>query len=417
MINASHIMKVTKAVTKEWTKARKAEERGSRSRHSRGYIYSDRVNFTDVLHRILPQGYQHASGNGRFTVSKRHFYYAVREQLKQATGRPLTKIYFDSLLLQYMNRHPETDSWKVTADPRGALIIPNAAMETRIPCGTVPIDDHLVKASRRIDPLEVAIKLHRQWPSLAGGQRYQAVLYIEKEGFEPMIREARIAERFNIAILSCKGQSVKAARKFVDVVCRADGGVPLFVVHDFDKAGFEISQRLTRVSDWAEENDRVLYRFENDINVTDLGLRLRDVEKYGLASEESEFSGYFASDSICTAAERKYLQSGRRVELNAFTAPQFIEWIETKLSEQGLGKPFVPDDETLNDAYRRAVIICRLNAAIDEALADVRDEAEDVAIPKSLKRQLHSAMKVSPESWDLVLYALVKSKLYPDADD
>ena len=47
------ILKVTKDVTKEWTKQRKAEERGSRNRYSRAYVYSDRVNFTEVVDELL----------------------------------------------------------------------------------------------------------------------------------------------------------------------------------------------------------------------------------------------------------------------------------------------------------------------------------------------------------------------------
>ena len=179
------------------------------------------------------------------------------------------------------------------------------------------------------------------------------MLYIEKEGFEPMLQEARIAEGFDLAILSCKGQSVVAARRFVDEVCALGSGVRLFVVHDFDKAGFEISQRLTRVSDWAEEYDRVAYRFKNRIDVIDLGLRLQDVQRYGLAHEPFKFKGRFASDSICTDEEKAFLKSGRRVELNAFTSPQFIEWLERKLT-QHLPKRLIPADDIVQAAYRRA---------------------------------------------------------------
>jgi len=414
MINATDILKATSAVTKKWTKARKAEERGSRSRGSRGYIYSDRVNFTEILDSILPAGYLHASGNGEYTVSNRNFYYAVREQLQQATGRPLTQKYFcNTLLRRYMNQNPETYSWKVTADARGTFIIPNTAAETRIPCGTLQIDGHMDEAGKEIDSFDVVIELEKQWPSLAGGQRYQAVLYIEKEGFDPMLTEARIAERFDLAILSGKGQSVKADRKLVDHVCRVNGGVPLYIVHDFDKSGFEISQRLTTVSDWAEETDTVLYRFKNEINVTDLGLRLADAEKYELLSEEVEFEGHFASDSICSEAEKAFLRSGRRVELNAFTAPQFIEWIEDKLTEQGLNMRLIPDDEILAKAYRRAMITARLNAAIDEALEEAKQEAKGATVPKSLKRQLRKAMKDSDDAWDLMLYDMIETKVYP----
>ena len=181
------------------------------------------------------------------------------------------------------------------------------------------------------------IRLNVEWPSLAEGQRYQGVLYIEKEGFDPQLREARIADRFDLAIISCKGQSVVAARRYVDHICRLAGGVPLFVAHDFDKSGFEIPQRLTTVSDHARDNDLVKYEFQNEINVTDLGLRLADIEKYHLKSEKVRFKGGFPMDTIATKEEQAFLQSGRRVELNAFTAPQFIEWLVGGLTKHGLG--------------------------------------------------------------------------------
>ncbi len=413
MIDASDILKVTRAVTAEWTKQRKAEERGNRSRHSRGYVYSDRVAFTDVIDSILPKGYLHASGDGQYSVFKRQLYYAVREEFRRLTGRELKADYFSNVLLvQYRNRNPETESWKIVADPRGMLTIPNGAAEHNIPCGTLQIEDHLQQVGRPVDPFDLNLELNLEWPSLAGGQRYQGVLYIEKQGFEPQIKEARIAERFDLAILACKGQSVVAARRFVDEVCRVNGGVPLFVVHDFDKAGFEISQRLTGISEWAELNDRVTYRFQNEINVTDLGLRSGDVEKYDLATEEVKFTGGFASDSICTQREREFLQSGRRVELNAFTSPQFIEWLETKLTKHGLAKRLIPDIETLQDAYRRALVIARLNAVLGGAVTDAIEAAQEVEVPKSLKQSLRSAMKECEDSWDQALFHLVQSKLY-----
>lgn len=415
-INAADILAVTTSVTKKWTKQRKAEERGNRTRSSRMYAYSDRVHFTEVAGDILPKAYLHASGDARYTASKRQLYYASRDAFKEATGRELSYEHFaGTLLVQYTNRHPETAEWKITADPRGALIIPNAGHAVRIPCGTKGIGSHLQEAAVPIDPLDIDATLRTEWPSLAGGQRFQAVLYIEKEGFEDQIKEAKFAERYDLAILSCKGQSVVAARRFVDEVCRVDGGVPLFVVHDFDKAGFEIAQRLTRVSDWAEENDRVTYRFQNEINVTDLGLRLADVEKYNLQSESFAFKGHFARDSIATPEEKAYLRSNRRVELNAFTAPQFIEWLESKLAKY-LRKRLIPDDAILADVYRRALAIAKINRAIEDVAKSAIQDAEDAKIPKSLRRQLHKALNGSSEAWDQVLYQIAHSKVGDSAD-
>ncbi len=167
-ITAADILDVTKKVTREWTKQRKAEERGNRSRASRGYVYSRRINFTEVAAAILPAGYDHASGGGKFTVPKRTFFYSVREAFRLRTGRPLNWNYFaDTLLVQYMNRHPETAAWKVTADPRGTLVLPNGAYEMRVPCGTIPIDNHLQEEFRKGEPFRGldAAGLNVQWPS------------------------------------------------------------------------------------------------------------------------------------------------------------------------------------------------------------------------------------------------------------
>lgn len=410
MINPNDILAVTKSVTSEWTKQRKAEIRGIRSRISRRYVYSPRVSFTDVADEILPGAYEHVSG-GRYSVGKRQLYYASREPFRLRTGREIDWNYFaDTLLVQYMNRNEKTRSWKVTADPRGTLTIPNVGHDKRIPCGTLQIEAHLREAARTFDPLNIDAQLRIQWPSLVEGHRYQGVLYIEKEGFEPLLQEAEIAEKYDLAILSCKGQSVVAARHFVDMVCRVNGGVPLFVVHDFDKAGFEISQRLTRVSDWAEENDRVTYRFQNDINVTDLGLRLEDIEKYDLQSEEVEFSGHFASDSICTPEEKEFLRSDRRVELNAFTCPQFIEWLESKLSAY-LPNRLVPAANVVEQAYRRALALALINSAIVDAQQMATEFASTIVVPETLSQQLQNVMSSSSLSWDKALYKLAQKAL------
>jgi hypothetical protein len=412
-IKADDILAVVTAVTKEWTRQRKAEEKGSKSRASRAYIYSDRVNFTDVAATILPGAYRHASGGGRYTVSKRNFFYACRDQFKEMTGRELEYKYFaGSLLVQYMNRHPETAAWKVTADPRGNLTIPNAGHDVRIPCGTIQIDNYLREAGQAVELLDIDAEVSIEWPSLAPGQRYQAVLYIEKEGFEPMLAEARIAERFDVAIVSCKGQSVAAARRLADMVCAKGNGVPLLVVHDLDKSGFEIALRLTTVSGWAEENDRVIYRFQNDIDFIDLGLRLEDVKKYGLTGEACSFSGTFDPESIATEEEKRFLRSGRRVEINELTAPQFLEWLEGKLREH-LPERLIPADRTLEAAYRRAVAVARINRAIEEIYEDAIEEAEKADIPVDLRARLREALS-DPEravAWDRALYRIASEDL------
>lgn len=181
------------------------------------------------------------------------------------------------------------------------------------------------------------------------------------------------------------------------------------MAHDFDKSGFEISQRLTTISDHARDNDLVKYEFKNEINVTDLGLRLADAEKYGLKSEKVQFKGSFPRDTIATNEEQAFLRSNRRVELNAFTAPQFIEWIETSLTKH-LRTTFVPGDDVLEAAYRRALAVAKINNAIDDARTTAIADAKAAKLPKTLRQQL----RTSTEPWDVAVYVVAKSKLSQD---
>ena len=141
--------------------------------------------------------------------------------------------------------------------------------------------------------------------------------------------------------------------------------------------------------------------------MTDLGLRLSDVQKYQLQDETCVFNGYFADDSIATKAEREFLRSGRRVELNAFTSPQFIEWLESKLRQQLGTKRLVPTDDVLEAAYRRTLVVARINEIIEAGMESAIAEAQAAKVPKSLKRQIANIR----EPWDRALYRLVKSKL------
>lgn len=106
--------------------------------------------------------------------------------------------------------------------------------------------------------------------------RFGGLLYIEKEGFMLLLERARLAEKFDIGIMSCKGMSVTAARQLVDRTC-ARYGIPLLILHDFDISGFSIAKTLC--------SDTRRYSFRNEFQTIDLGLRLDDVRDLELESE------------------------------------------------------------------------------------------------------------------------------------
>ena len=64
---------------------------------------------------------------------------------------------------------------------------------------------------------------------------YRFALFIDKEGFWPLLERAKIAGRYDLAILSTKGMSNTAARMLLEAL--ADENVTILVTHDFDKSG------------------------------------------------------------------------------------------------------------------------------------------------------------------------------------
>jgi hypothetical protein len=233
--------------------------------------------------------------------------------------------------------------------------------------------------------------------------RYGGILYTEKEGFRLIMEEARIQERFDIGVVSAKGMSTTAARALIDEVCGRLGR-PLFLLHDFDIAGFSIQHTVFN------SNRRYIFRHEI-ANVIDFGLRLDDVERLDLASEPVEIrvqaglpswrieekreQRLAAAEKLltkrgATPAEIEFLlsdENGRRgewmkrVELNAMTAQVFINFVEAKLEQYGMGK-VMPDAGILAAAHaafargklasaRFAQELTRVNAEPVEAPADL----------------------------------------------
>jgi hypothetical protein len=155
----------------------------------------------------------------------------------------------------------------------------------------------------------------------------------------------------------------------------------------------------------------------------DLGLRLEDVKELGLQSEFVRYSGKVdpsynlksngATEEECEflVQETEYAWEGQRVELNAMTSRQFIDWLEAKLQKHGVTK-IVPNNKTLNQAYRRAVHLARIQEAIDEAVESIKEEK--VVVPRDLQKRLKAMLKKTERSWDAVLWEIVSGE--PDED-
>jgi hypothetical protein len=129
----------------------------------------------------------------------------------------------------------------VVFDARGHFAEPHA--DTEIGLGTLEVRDYLAGIREHKVPEPALNVREARYPTRGPKNRFGAILFLEKEGFAPLLEEVRLAERYDLAIMSTKGMSVTAARELVQELC-ATHGIPLLVLHDFDISGSPFSERF-----------------------------------------------------------------------------------------------------------------------------------------------------------------------------
>lgn len=409
---ASDMAKLVRAVTKRYSKQRKTEKRHARARSNRLARLSRAKQLTqvDAANAVIPEAYAKASSNGRYPAKARQIFYAARKRVLELIGQDSidSKYFTQTLLPSFVAANEQlTKHWRIAYDPRGHLSEPHTGYSIGI--GTLEVESYLTRI-RVHRPPEIKAELSLPYPTIGMTNRCSGSLFIEKEGFDELFTQEKLAERYDLTIMSTKGDSVVAARRLVDHLCNTQTDVPVLLFHDFDKKGVEIGRLLTEVSSEAEEGGRVRYRFENQVKFIDCGLWLADVEEWGLESEPCPFKGDFPVGSWASEDDRDFLRSGQRVELNAFTSEDFIRWIESKLEEHGIRK-VIPDDETLDEAYRRALQITTVNRKIKGLIKKAARDATVAKIPPTLRDDIEAELKSHPEiPWDEAIARIIDPK-------
>jgi hypothetical protein len=157
------------------------------------------TSIKEAAAEIMEWAYMEVSGNGRLPANARQIMYKARPHILKVTGRPLNDNYFTQDLLPDYVEENEV-SWDVIYDARGHFVEPR---EYSFGIGTVEVRSYLAAMHKPsiIDAGFSAAKVATMGPSGSFG----AVLFIEKEGFDPILKAAQIAEKFDIAIMSTKG--------------------------------------------------------------------------------------------------------------------------------------------------------------------------------------------------------------------
>ena len=238
---ANSIIELVQKCTAKWAKQQKAEERdvNATCRRLRSLAAGSRSSIKDSVYGHIEDAYRAVSDDGQLPAHARQLMYETRRRIQDDTDEPLDDNYFTQTLLpDFMANNAEmTSDWDVVFNARGDFYEPHT--ERRVGLGTLMVREY---CSQTEADLETQITLQRQLlvPALGPQHRFGAILFVEKEGFWPLLRKVKLADRFDIAIMSTKGVSNTASRRLVNELC-GRFEIPLLVLHDFDNPGFQLS--------------------------------------------------------------------------------------------------------------------------------------------------------------------------------
>jgi hypothetical protein len=371
-----------------------------------------KMSIIDAAWQVMVSAYEAASANPdreppHLPVKPRQIMYGARPRILELTGvESFGDSYFTQILLpDFIEENPNLcASWDIVWDARGHLTEPHTGRI--VPLGTA--EGRAYRRQKLLLGPAAELNTSVLYPTHGPANRYKNCLYIEKEGFDALLEAAQIAARHDMMIMSNKGMSVTATRELLDDLAPMFDNV--FVLHDFDISGFTICGTLG--------TDDRRYTFRNKVPIVDLGLHLADAEAMGLQSEPVEVEGDPSARANtlrrhgANQREINFLlgrsgQPSRRIELNAMTSRQLIDFIERKFAEHNVTK-LIPSQDVIKRHARRLEEQKLTEAALNKIRPRLAKQAAARELPGDLEEQIRRLLKERPElSWDMALTTIL----------
>jgi len=289
------------------------------------------MDLVEAVFKVIPAAREHASSGGNLAFGQRRFYYAVRRLIQPLTTSELKYSYFQKLVQRYLTERGPIEG--LYFEPRGTLYEPHTNK-------SVGLGTREVAAYR--------------FPEYV----FDKILFVEKAGQWPLLKDAKLAERYDMAIVAGEGFASEAARVLFDKA-EKDKDYQLFVLHDADHSGYEIARTLQ------EETERMP---GYSVDVIDLGLTVQDAVDMDDVEPEDYVRKSALSEALLprlnnielehfSGEQFEYQKDGKtktawqcqRYELDAMTSGQAIEYIEKQLKDAEVRPKVIPPPEVLPD--------------------------------------------------------------------
>jgi Histidine kinase-, DNA gyrase B-, and HSP90-like ATPase len=319
-----------------------------------------RMTMKEAVFDVIPEAVRQQRGGTDLPFSAHSLFYKIRPLFLQLLpGETLTASYCEQTLIpEYEREHGQIEG--MYREPRGEMHHPHdPAGERTVPLGT----------------REVRAYVPPEWT-------FDKILVIEKAGLWPVLEAARLADRYDMAVITSEGFAAEACRTLLADLGGRD--VTVFVLHDADHPGYNIARTIGAATARMPGHH---------VDVVDLGLTVDDAVVMGMESETyyrknalparlepllSEAALDWFTGTVCDrdGYGKPVRWKCRRVELNAFTSPGLIAYIEDGLRANGADGKVIPPPGVLAAEARR-----RHDAAIaDEALRIIAELVDADAI-------------------------------------
>ncbi|CDX03670.1 Type 2 DNA topoisomerase 6 subunit A [bioreactor metagenome] len=320
-----------------------------------GAVAGKKRSQKEVVGECLQEAIAKASGNGEYRFSLRQLYYAVRPYVIRETGREPDYPYFcKELIGGYEAEHGDIPL--MYRDERGTLYHPHSGRDISI--GTIAVENYHKPA----------------WT-------FNKVLYIEKEGFFHVLKEKKIPEKYDLALLTSKGYASRAVKDLLDALGEhGEEEITFFCIHDADAYGtliYETLQNETRA------------RPGRKVKIINLGLDPEEAVDMGLEVEEVETGRKRAVAGYLDPRWENWLQ-GHRVELNAMSTPQFLAWLEGKIRLYDQGK-VIPTENIMEESLEQSLEAKLGRVIADEILEQNHYDDQVAAAVRQVKQRYHDS--------------------------
>jgi hypothetical protein len=300
-----------------------------------------RLTTKDIILEYLEESIDKASGSGKYRFSIRQLFYAVRPHVLDAMEKEPEYDYFSRIITDYESVVGEIEG--MYRDPRGTVYHPHTGQEIQL--GTMQVEQYCR-------------------PDFT----FNKILYCEKEGIFPVLKDARWPERHDCALMTSKGFASRAARDLIDLLGESGEDLQVFCIHDADAAGTLIYQSL-------QEGTRA--RGGRKVQIINLGLEPEEALRMRLQVENVKRDKDKRQPVADYVPEewQEWLQA-KRVELNAMPTPQLLSWLDNKMEEYA-GK-VVPPKEVLADRLEQGIRIHLQETITEETLrqANIAERVE-----------------------------------------